>query len=57
MRNLLKLLGDLDVETLESRLNAGIERFKKTFGAYFTSFEDKEDHYAVPISDLLFHDE
>ena len=47
MRNLLKLLGDLDVETLESRLNAGIERFKKTFGAYFTSFEDKEDHYEL----------
>ena len=47
LNSLVKLLGEYDFGYLENRLNAGLERLKKTFGAYFTSFEDEGDYYEL----------
>ena len=47
LNSLVKLLGDYDFGYLENRLNAGLERLKKTFGAYFTSFDEVDDHYEL----------
>ena len=47
INSLLRLLGDYDFGYLENRLNDGLERLKKTFGAAFTSFDDMEDHYEL----------
>lgn len=47
LNSLIRLLDDSNLNYLENRLSAGIDRFKKAFGAYFTSLEDKEDHYEL----------
>ena len=49
LNQLMRLLDDSNLEYLQNRLTAGLERFKKTFGAYFTSLEDKEDHYELVL--------
>ena len=49
LNQLMRLLDDSNLEYLQNRLAAGLERFKKTFGAYFTSLEDKEDHYELVL--------
>lgn len=49
LNSLIRLLDDSNLEYLENRLSAGIDRFKKAFGAYFTSLEDKEDHYELVL--------
>lgn len=48
LTELISLLNNYD-STFENRLSAGIDRFKKAFGAYFTSLEDKDDHYELVL--------
>ena len=49
LNSLIRLLDDSNLNYLENRLSAGIDRFKKTFGACFTSLEDKDDHYELVL--------
>ena len=49
LNSLIRLLDDSNLEYLENRLSAGIDRFKKVFGAAFTSLEDKDDHYELVL--------
>ena len=49
LNSLIRLLDDSNLDYLENRLSAGIDRFKKAFGTYFTSLEDKEDHYELVL--------
>ena len=49
LNSLIRLLDDSNLNYLENRLSAGIDRFKKSFGAYFTSLEDKTDHYELNL--------
>lgn len=49
LNSLIRLLDDSNLNYLENRLSAGIDRFKKAFGAYFTSFEDKDGHYELVL--------
>jgi HSP20 family molecular chaperone IbpA len=49
LNSLIRLLDDSNLENLENRLSAGIDRFKKVFRACFTSLEDKEDHYELVL--------
>jgi len=49
LNSLIRLLDDSNLDYLENRLSAGIDRFKKAFGAAFTSLEDKEDHYELAL--------
>lgn len=50
LNSLIRLLDDSNLDYLENRLSAGIDRFKKVFGACFTSLEDKEDHYELVLA-------
>jgi len=45
----LRLFDDSSIEYLQNRLTAGLENFKKTFGAYFSTLEDKEDYYELTL--------
>lgn len=49
LNSLIRLLDDSNLNYLENRLSAGIDRFKKAFGAYFSTIEDKEDHYELVL--------
>ena len=49
LNSLIRLLDDSNLNYLENRLSAGIDRFKKSFGAIFTSLEDKDDHYELAL--------
>lgn len=49
LNSLIRLLDDSNLNYLENRLSAGIYRFKKVFGAAFTSLEDKDDHYELTL--------
>ena len=49
INSLLRLLGDSNLEELQNRLYAGLENLKKTFGAAFTSLEDKGEYYELVL--------
>ena len=55
INSLLRLLGDSNLEELQNRLYAGLENLKKTFGAAFTSLEDKGEYYelVLDVADVL----
>ena len=49
LNSLIRLLDDSNLEYLENRLSAGFDRLKKTFGAVFTTLEDKGDYYELVL--------
>lgn len=49
LNSLIRLLDDSNLNYFENRLSAGLDRFKKAFNAYFTSLEDKDDHYELVL--------
>ena len=49
LNSLIRLFDDSNLEVLENRLSAGLDRLKKTFGACFTSLEDKGEYYELVL--------
>ena len=49
LSTLMRLFDDSSLYALQNRLYAGLDRFKKTFGACFSSFEDKGGYYELTL--------
>ena len=49
LNSLIRLLDDSNLNYLENRLSAGLDRFKKALGTSFSTIEDKEDHYELVL--------